>query len=424
MTWNLTALTLLFSLLTLLTGLTITVIMDPYIGRRHRGVMLIIIVLSLSLIAQNLLEDYLASGTPRWFLRTAASVYGYSIRPIFLLLFLYIVQPERTHRVWWGLVILNCAVHMTAFFSHLCFWISKDNHYHGGPLSRTCLIVGMILLVNLMLQCLRDYHTLRKRDLLIPGLAVLVILGSVFVDMQKVELEGQPITFLTCGIITDSVLYYIWLHLRFVRDHEDDLKARQQIQLMLSQIQPHFLYNTLGAIEELCDSAPKAKNAIHIFSQYLRGNMDTLSEAEMIPFTRELNHTKLFLELEKLRFGEDLTIVYDITCTDFSIPTLTLQPIVENAVSHGVRMTEWGQGTVTITTKEFDDRFEVTVLDDGPGFDPEKIPDDGRSHVGISNVRKRLQSSCGGRLRIESGNGACVSIILPKDGQIHANLCN
>lgn len=404
----------------MLMGLAITVIIDPYLSRKHRRVMLAIIVLSITLIVQNVWEDYLAAGPLHWFLRTTLAVYGYTVRPVFLILFLYIVQPERKYLGCWALAALNGALHLTAYFSPLVFHIDKGNHYQGGPLHTATYVVSAILLGFCLFQSVRDYRTMRKQDLLIPALVVVMISTSVLLD-RNVGLDGQPVTFLTFAIVICSVFYYIWLHLRLVREHEDDLKAQQRIQIMLSQIKPHFLYNTLGAIEELCIEAPRARDAIHTFSIYLRGNMDTLSQAELIPFEREMNHTKLFLELEKMRFGDDLTIVYDLECTDFSIPTLTLQPIVENAVTHGVRMTESGQGTVTIQTREFDDRFEVVVLDDGPGFDPRKHPSDGRSHVGIANVRERLHSACGGSLRIESGNGTRATIILPKEGQLHAD---
>ena len=229
---------------------------------------------------------------------------------------------------------------------------------------------------------------------------------------------SQPITFLTFAIVISSVFYYIWLHLRFVREHEDDLKAQQRIQIMLSQIQPHFLYNTLSAIQYLCDHDPKAAGTVtENFSRYLQGNMSALKDDGEIPFKQELEHTQIYLEIEQVRYEDALRVEYDITCTDFSLPTLTLQPIVENAVRHGARGKK-GVGTVTIATREYPDRYEITVADDGPGFDPEApvLADDGREHIGIANVRERLKQISGGALRIrsEKGKGTVVTIELPK----------
>ena len=417
MTWNLNTAALLIPLLFLPVGLTITVVIDPYISRKHRRVMLVIIVLSFTLIVQNIWEDYLSAGELRWFLRTTLVVYGYTLRPVFLILFLYIVRPERKYPACWGLAILNCAIHLTAFFSHLCFWIDEFNHYQGGPPSNACLVISLILMAYWLWLSARNYRASRRKDILIPLLVVLIILVSVFLDGHAGYLE-QPITFLTFGVVSSSVFCYIWLHMRFVQDHEADLKARQRMQIMLSQIQPHFLYNTLSAIQYLCGHDPKAAGDITAkFSRYLQGNMSALKDDGEIPFKQELEHTRIYLEIEKVRYEDALQIEYDIACTDFSLPTLTLQPIVENAVRHGARGKR-GAGTVTLATREYPEHYEITVTDDGPGFDPKApaLADDGRDHIGIPNVRDRLEQVSGGVLRIRSepGKGTVVTMEIPK----------
>ena len=423
MIWNLNTIALLVPLLFMLIGLAITVAIDPYISRKHRTVMIVILALSVVLIAQNIWEDSLAAGAPRPLLRTAVAVLGYTIRPIFLVLFLYIVHPGKRYPVCWGLVILNWVIHMTAFFSHLCFWISESNHYEGGPLKHTCLVISLILMAYWFYQSVRNFRLSRKKDILIPVLVVLIILVSTFLDSRAGYL-AQPITFLTFGVVISSVFYYIWLHMRFVQDHEEDLKARQRMQIMLSQIQPHFLYNTLSAIQYLCDHDPKAAGEMTAkFSRYLQGNMSALKSDGEIPFTQELEHTKIYLEIEQVRFEDALRVVYDITCTDFDLPTLTLQPIVENAVRHGARGKR-GVGTVTLATREYPDRYEITVEDDGPGFDPAapSLSDDGREHIGLTNVQSRLKQISGGALRIRSepGKGTLVTITIPREQEKEA----
>lgn len=340
------------------------------------------------------------------------------MRPVFLILFLYIVQPNRKHLIWWRLAAVNCAVYMTEFFSRLSVWIDADNHYRGGPLSDTCLIVCAVLLAELLLQSVRMEPAGRKRDAAIHVLLVVMLVAALILDHQ-VGSRKQPVTFLTMAIIVCSVFYYIWLHLQFVREHEDDLKAKQRIQIMLSQIQPHFLYNTLSAIQYLCSRDPKAaEETTGKFARYLQGNMNALSGEETIPFSLELEHTRLYLEIEQVRYEDALRVIYDVTCTDFSLPPLTLQPIAENAVRHGARGSEKEVGTVRIATREYPDRYEITVTDDGPGFDPEHIapPDDGRAHIGIQNVRTRLESVCGGVLRYtsEPDGGTIAALVIPK----------
>ena len=406
----------LIPLVFLMVGLTVTVSIDPYISRNHRRVMLLIIALSIVLITQNVLEEWIAGGPPRWVLRTSASVIGYSLRPVFLILFLYIVQPGKKYLGCWALAVVNFLLQTTAYYSHLVFWINCDNHWNGGPLVYTCLVVSLILMAYWLYQSLRACQDAQKQDRTIPMLVVLMVLTATFMDIiGGLEL---PVSLLTSAIVIGSVFYYIWLHLRFVREHEDDMKARQRMQIMLSQIQPHFLYNTLSAIQYLCAHDPKAAGeTTEKFSRYLQGNMSALRSDGEIPFERELEHTKIYLEIEQIRFEDALQVEYDITCTDFFLPTLTLQPIVENAVRHGVRGRK-GVGTVRVATREYPDRWEIIVADDGPGFDPETpvLTDDGREHIGISNVRDRLERISGGTLQIRSapGSGTVVTIIIPK----------
>jgi sensor histidine kinase YesM len=166
----------------------------------------------------------------------------------------------------------------------------------------------------------------------------------------------------------------------------------------------------------LCRTDPKlAEEAVLEFSDYLRGNLDALSIKGSISFERELRHLETYLSIEKKRFGEKLPIIYDIKARNFQLPALTLQPIVENAVRHGVTKRDQG-GTVTIETRE-NDSFVITVTDDGVGFDVNgKLENDGRSHVGIENTMQRLAAICGGTLKIESkpGEGTTAVITIPK----------
>lgn len=192
-----------------------------------------------------------------------------------------------------------------------------------------------------------------------------------------------------------------------------------QISIMLSQIQPHFLYNTLNSIYQLCETNPmRARSMVNFFSEYLRNNLSTLEEPGLISFETELAHIKTYLEIEKIRFEDTLDIEYDIKCDDFSLPVLTVQPIVENAVKHGTSKKRGG-GKVVISTLEDKENYIVTVSDTGCGFDPSVPKNDGKSHVGIENVRQRLLNMCDGSLTIESeiGVGTQVVIKVPKGGK-------
>jgi len=192
--------------------------------------------------------------------------------------------------------------------------------------------------------------------------------------------------------------------------------TQSRIYIILSQIQPHFLYNALAVISRLCDKDPaEAKKATINFSNYLRANMNLLESVEPIPFENELNHTIGFLNLTKAMYGEALNVIYDIQTKNFKLPALTVQPIVENAVKHGIGKREGG-GTIIISTEETESNYLVVIKDDGVGFEPGKVVNDSQPHIGINNVRLRLSVQCGGFLEIESkpGAGTNVKIIIPK----------
>ena len=199
---------------------------------------------------------------------------------------------------------------------------------------------------------------------------------------------------------------------------QENRHTQDRMDIMLSQIQPHFLFNTLNSIYYLCGRDPQlAQEAIKDFSSYLRMNIDSLKQSGPIPFSKEMEHVKTYLWLEQMRFGGELTVETDIRCEDFLLPALSVQPIVENAVQHGACSREEG-GTVLVAADETPDEYVITVKDNGPGFDVNKMPEDGRSHIGIRNVQQRLAMLCGGTLHVISipGEGTTVEIRLPKEG--------
>ncbi|SCW66958.1 Histidine kinase-, DNA gyrase B-, and HSP90-like ATPase [Eubacterium ruminantium] len=396
--------------------LIFVVIADPYIMKKQKRIMMIITILVICLIFDNLLSYYLSTSRSIIYLRTIESIFGYSIRPVIIVLFFYIVNPQKKYHLFWLLVDLNIIIYMTALFSPIAFSISKDNHFIRGPLGFTSHITCVILILYLMAISLFEWRFTRGIMMFIPIINTFLIIIAIIMDSFVVT-EDNRLTFLTITVVSCTLFYYVWLHLKFAHEYEEKLRNQQRTKLMLSQINPHFMINSLGAIKELCDSK-EARVAVDQFARYLQGNMETMMRQDIISFKSELEHTKAYLALEQIRFEDALQIKYDITCSDFGISTLSLQPIVENAVRHGVRGSEKDVGTVIISTREFDDRYEIKVSDDGVGFDPDNIKpkNDGREHIGIQNVRDRLKAVCNAEMIIEStpGEGTDVSIIIPK----------
>jgi sensor histidine kinase YesM len=186
--------------------------------------------------------------------------------------------------------------------------------------------------------------------------------------------------------------------------------------MMIARIQPDVLNRTLNSIKNIEGNPPETVSAIEHFSEYMTRNLMVLGQINTVPFSAEMKHVRTYVNLEKLRFKEKLNVRYDIRDTSFQIPALTLQMLVENAIKHGVTAKESG-GTVTITTRLTQEGHLILISDDGVGFDTTKpLPDDERSHIGLANVKQRLEEMSHGTMDIKSeiGHGTLVKIIIPK----------
>ena len=400
-------------LVLLLCGLSLTVCLDQYLKKDSRKNMFVIIVLCFSLVAQNLIENRLAVGGSMPFWRTLASVYGYCVRPMILVVFLCIVQPGKRHWKSLLLVGINALVYLTAFHWRLAFTITEDNHYLSGPLANTCMVTSAILLANLFWQTIRSFRGGKKRDMLIPLFVIAIIVVSVIMDQILWDYD-QPVEYLTTAVVVGCVVFYVWLHLQFVQEHERDLMAQNRIRIMVSQIQPHFLYNTIATFKALCKKDPeKAAEVAEKFGTYLRQNLDSLETEGLIPVEKELNHTRLYADIEMIRF-ENICVEYDIRDRDFFVPPLTIQPMVENAIRHGVRIRE--EGIVRVSTRLTEQGHEIVIWDNGTGFDTVVTKQDQESHIGIRNVKERIEKLCGGTMTVESRmeEGTTITIRIPK----------
>ena len=191
--------------------------------------------------------------------------------------------------------------------------------------------------------------------------------------------------------------------------------AQSRISTMMSQIRPHFIYNTLGSIEQLCNiDPPKAGKLVHNFAMYLRGNFGELDNPRPIRMSQEMEHVRYYVSIESVRFP-DMTFTFDMNSEDFMLPALSIQPIVENAIKHGLMPLASG-GSVHVTSWETPFSYCVRIEDDGVGFDTNILLDE-RKHIGLRNIRERLEAMVGGSLTIESaiGKGTKVQLNIPKE---------
>lgn len=324
-------------------------------------------------------------------------------------------------QVWRGFVHIAealCAIQMAcsvlSLWNGMYFSVGAGNVYQRGSWFWLSQAVPMLIYLTDIMMMVRCRRYLRRKDFL--SLSSYIVLPLA---VEAVQMLNYGIALLNAGVTLSILLIFANIHseqeLRI--EHQETELAEARIDIMLSQIQPHFLYNSLTAIRHLCDTDQKqAKQAIRDFSLYLRGNMDSLKSRAPIPFEAELRHTEAYLHLEQQRQRDRLQVTCEIGPRDFTIPPLTLQPIVENAVRHGALGRERG-GRVGIRTEETERAYRITVWDDGLGFQLRPQAEGTGAHIGIANVRGRLASLCGGTLEIESapGVGTTATIIIPKE---------
>ena len=295
------------------------------------------------------------------------------------------------------------------------------------------LIVNLILFICLVKEC---FCKLGQSNWLYIGAILLLIAFGVDTAMTGLGIWKGGVVSKAVFIILFAVTMVVVLRiipgginaaekakeLELQRSHleaeknivEAELKE-SRVAIMLSQIQPHFIYNTLGTIERMCLKDPqKANELVRNFSLYLRGNFSELDSVTPIRFAEELKHVEYYVNIEKVRFP-DMNIEYDVEVTDFVLPALSVQPLVENAIKHGLMRLETG-GTVVIRSYETPTHFCVVVKDDGVGFDP-SLPIDEKKHVGLRNIRGRLKAMVDGDLILKSqpGVGTKAVIMIPKE---------
>ena len=408
-----TELNILVPLCFCLVGLFLVVLIDSYIQKTERRIMLMIIAMTGSLVINQFLSFYSEKVAPDYIMNAITSIIAYSLRPTILVMFCCIVDRGRKHYLEWGLAAVNMLIHMTALFSHICFWITPDLHFMRGPLGYTSHVVSAILLLRFLILSLRGYRIRKRMESFVQLFIVLLIVVATMLDSFGGEWRFFQVSLILPTIVICVVFQYIWLHLQYVREHEEGIMAEQRIKLLVSQIHPHFIYNCLTVISAYLDEPKKAEEALENFTSFLRGSIDHLDASECIEAEKEFETVEHFLYLEKERFGDNLKVEYNVADTDYKLPAYTVQTLVDNAIRHGIANNKGG-GTLTINAYETVRYHVIEVGDDGVGFRMEG--DKNRAHIGLNNVKERLEYMCSGRLLIESrkGKGTVVIVRIPK----------
>lgn len=316
-------------------------------------------------------------------------------------------------RIMYGICSVMIVFVIISAFNGMFFTFDERGIMSDGYLWFVICLFDILSFIAIIFIIIYHRHFLSKLEQLsLLSFSMLPLASSMLVNIWYPAPEYLSTTL---ALIVVFILFYGEVTKQLEVKKKELVESRMAI--MVSQIQPHFLYNSLNTIYHLCSKdVKKAQGAINEFSEYLRRSLDSITRTAVIPFDEELKHVKAYLHLEQIRFADRLKVVYIIETQAFLLPALSIQPLIENAVKHGICRKAEG-GTVTLISRECEGYFEVTVADDGVGFCTDEIHEDGKLHIGIENVRQRLAAMCKGELIIQSSpNQGTVAVVrIPKE---------
>lgn len=354
--------------------------------------------------------------------------YGYIISYIFLFcesLFSSMILPVLNHFLLYcvgknmrknPLVYITDALWLVYFillviaqFTKWIYYYTPDNEYFRGPFY-SVLLIPLVLLMAVNLFALFQYRAALSRRYFI-AFAVYFLLPLLCMVIQMFYSEVL-MAVLGSAVSALIMLWIIVLDQMEVQVAQARKIAEQKASINVLQMRPHFIYNTMMGIYYLCkEDSDKAQQVTLDFTTYLRQNFAAIASEDTIPFTAELEHTRAYLAVEQAQFEDSLFVSFDTPHTLFRLPPLTLQPIVENAVKHGMRESN-DPIHISVVTCQTDNASEIIVEDDGPGFSP---ADDNEPHIALNNIRQRLEMMCKGKLTItpREGGGTVVKVTIP-----------
>jgi signal transduction histidine kinase len=231
-----------------------------------------------------------------------------------------------------------------------------------------------------------------------------VVAGPVNATLINIPI-ALVVYWLAVGVAHGAMFYRRYRQ----RDEEaaalSDRLARAELMALKSQLHPHFLFNALNTISALMHRDVKAADRMLVrLSELLRGALDHTGDQE-VSLQDELNFLASYLEIEKTRLADRLTVEVDVPSNvlDARVPHMILQPLVENAIRHGISPRA-APGKVTIRARGRRDMLDLEVVDDGPGVQPKKLGN-GSGGLGLSNTRSRLEQLYGEGFAFDPRNG-------------------
>lgn len=351
---------------------------------------------------------------------TALAISYFTVYTVYYLYVLYITeqinQHDREQIVSRSITYISLILFVlgAVFWAFSLFAKSTEGMLHAVLSLGSTFAVGnagsLILIAISLVLIIRHYNALGVKQAALLASMPLLMLAITYLEPLAKGIEIRyPAIMLEIIVIYSQ--HYLDIENREKRAENDEIRLR--LNVATDRMKPHYLYNVLTAIYYLCETDPaKAQYAIGLFAEYMRTTLETMENRELVAFSRELTEIEQYLSLEKIRFGDRLNIEVDVECDDFMVPPLSIQPLVENAVKHGISPKEEG-GTVRVMTRRISGGgAQIVVSDDGVGFDTEKLKELDKSHEGLANVRERIRLEIGGDMTISSEPGKGTTAIV------------
>ena len=302
-----------------------------------------------------------------------------------------------------------------ALSTPLIVWLARRYRLDHGAWARPLAVHILAGITLALLQC--GVHGLIVKAIMNPGppLALALLLPSFYFNIDKMLMIYAVIV-----LVTHAVDYYGRLKEKEIKTLQlESQLVKAELSALKMQLQPHFLFNTLNAISSLMHSdVESADRMIVRLGDLLRLTLDS-SGLQTARLKDEIDVLKKYIEIEQIRFKDRLRVDLDIApeVLEAKLPTLILQPLVENAIRHGIAPRAAG-GHVAISARRAGTVLELRVTDDGVGM-PKEPSEGDREGVGISNTRSRLEKLYGSDFRLEIAdgekNGVSAILSLPLD---------
>ena len=392
------------------------VIISPYISGFQKKYFTILFSFLFLYIASDLISqislDFLGE---KYSLLSKLAIFGESFfssvcMPFLTVYILYSANKTHTkNRIFyisWFIWNIYFATLIITQFTKGIYYITDDNVYQRGQLYP-------VLLVPLILLSIYNYTVLiyKRKNISKKEFIAFIIYLTIPSVCMLIQMFSYGLLLVIIGTSIASIFMFLFILSdqidQYILQKEENAKQRASIRVL--EMRPHFVYNTLTSIYYLCEQNPeKAQELILNFNTFLRKNFTAIAKDNTIPFTEELEHTRAYLAVESVRFEDKLFVEYDTPHTNFRIPPLTLQPIVENAVKHGIDP-ELEPLHIQIRTRETENGSEIEVSDNGPGFTGDENND---PHIALANIKERLELMCKGTLSIEANENGGTRVTI------------